>query len=44
MTGAHALDTSVLEGKIFMNIDTEEEAKFYASCTGGNTNAITITI
>ncbi|AMP20829.1 hypothetical protein AZF37_06270 [endosymbiont 'TC1' of Trimyema compressum] len=44
MTGAHALDASVLEGKIFMNIDTEEEGKFYASCAGGNTNAITIPI
>lgn len=44
MTGAHALDTSVLEGKIFMNIDTEEEGKFYASCAGGNTNVIAIPI
>lgn len=35
MNGAHAFDASVLEGKYFINIDSEEEGKFLVSCCGG---------
>jgi len=35
MTGAEALDGSMLEGKVLLNIDTEEEGEFYVSCAGG---------
>lgn len=35
MNGAANLDASLLEGKIFINVDTEEEGEFCASCAGG---------
>lgn len=35
MTGASALDPSLLQGKIMLNIDTEEEGELYVSCAGG---------
>lgn len=35
MDGAAALDTSVLNGKILLNIDSEEEGIFLVSCAGG---------
>lgn len=36
MSGAMAFDTSNLEGKTFINVDSEEEGLFYMSCAGGN--------
>lgn len=35
MDGARALDVSDLEGKYFINMDSEEEGKFLISCCGG---------
>lgn len=35
MCGANALDTSILEGKILLNIDSEDEGIFTAGCAGG---------
>lgn len=40
MTGAKTIDTSLLKGKIFINIDSEEEGQFFLSCSGGNTSYI----
>lgn len=36
MLGADALDCSDLEGRIFLNADSEEEGIFLTSCAGGN--------
>lgn len=35
MGGATALDTSLLKGKVLLNIDAEEEGVFIAGCAGG---------
>lgn len=35
MIGASAMDVSDLEGKIFLNIDSEDEGVFTVSCAGG---------
>lgn len=35
MGGALALDSSILNGKVFLNIDAEEEGVFIAGCAGG---------
>lgn len=35
LLGAAALDTSVLSGRILLNIDSEEEGVFTAGCAGG---------
>nr|WP_240739637.1 M20/M25/M40 family metallo-hydrolase [Marinitoga lauensis] len=35
MTGANELDPKLLNGKILLNIDSEEEGIFYVSCAGG---------
>ncbi len=35
MDGAHAFDISKLDGKYFINIDSEEEGIVYTSCAGG---------
>lgn len=35
LTGATNLDASCLTGKYLINIDTEKEGDFYASCAGG---------
>ncbi len=35
MYGAMGLDTSKLNGKILLNIDSEEEGIFLVSCSGG---------
>lgn len=40
MTGAKTIDTSLLNGKVFINIDSEEEGQFFLSCSGGNTSSI----
>ncbi|MEG0284190.1 MAG: aminoacyl-histidine dipeptidase [Erysipelotrichales bacterium] len=44
MTGANFLDTSILDGKIFINIDSEEEGLFFLSCAGGNDTRISIPV
>ncbi|MCK5076462.1 MAG: beta-Ala-His dipeptidase, partial [Calditrichia bacterium] len=35
LTGANELDPSMLEGKILLNIDSEEEGALYIGCAGG---------
>ncbi len=35
MEGASALDTSILQGKHMINIDSEEEGSILAACAGG---------
>lgn len=42
MTGAKNIDTSLLKGKIFINMDSEEEGQFFLSCSGGNTSSINL--
>lgn len=37
MLGADALDTSDLKGRLFMNMDSEDEGVFTVSCAGGAT-------
>ena len=37
LNGAHALDPSQLDGKIMINIDSEEYGNFLVSCAGGAT-------
>jgi dipeptidase D len=44
MSGAMALDGSLLEGKYLFNIDTEEEGEIYVSCSGGNRTTFTIPV
>ncbi|TWI55063.1 dipeptidase D [Pseudomonas duriflava] len=36
LRGAAQLDTSGLKGRLFLNIDSEEEGLLFASCSGGN--------
>ena len=42
MEGATALDTSVLEGRYLLNIDSEEEGILLAGCAGGTTVKVTL--
>lgn len=44
MSGASALDSSKINGKILINIDSEEEGTILVSCAGGERNIITIPI
>ncbi len=44
MTGAAALDVNNIEGKILINIDSEEEGTALVSCAGGERNLISIPI
>lgn len=44
MSGAHGLDTKDLKAKVFINIDCEEEGKFFLSCAGGNETRISIPV
>ena len=41
LIGANKLDTSVLGGKTFLNIDSEDDGIFFAGCAGGCTCTIT---
>ncbi len=40
MYGAIGIDPKELDGKILLNIDSEEEGKFLVSCAGGVTNFV----
>lgn len=42
MTGASALDTSPIQGKYLINMDSEEEGEFTVSCAGGLKASISI--
>ncbi|WGS65491.1 aminoacyl-histidine dipeptidase [Marinitoga aeolica] len=44
MTGANELDPKLLNGKVLLNIDSEEEGIFYVSCAGGLRDIITLPI
>lgn len=44
MTGAKSIDTNLLKGKIFINIDSEDEGQFFLSCAGGNTMNIKLPV
>lgn len=44
MDGARMFDTSCLKGKKMINLDSEEEGIFLASCAGGMTGVFTIDI
>ena len=39
LTGALGLDPSILEGRILLNMDSEEEGVFYIGCAGGVTTS-----
>jgi len=42
LSGADKLDTSVLEGRYMINLDTENEGHFFVSCAGGVRNDLII--
>ncbi len=42
MKGANAFDVSDIEGRLFLNMDTEEEGKLLVSCCGGKRATITL--
>ena len=44
MTGASNLDPKNVEGRILINVDSEEEGKLLVSCAGGLRNKITLPI
>lgn len=44
MSGAEALNPNNLQGKILINIDSEEEGTILVSCAGGERNMVTIPI
>ncbi len=44
MTGAIKLDKTVLKGKYFINIDSEEEGIITVGCAGGNRSTINLAI
>ncbi|GAB6190055.1 aminoacyl-histidine dipeptidase [Marinitoga arctica] len=44
MTGANKLDPKHLNGKVLLNIDSEEEGIFYVSCAGGLRDIITLPV
>ena len=44
MDGARGIDVSPLQGRIFLNIDSELEGQCLASCAGGGTAKITLPI
>lgn len=44
LLGANAFDCSVLQGRILLNIDSEEEGKLLTSCAGGATALCSIPI
>lgn len=44
MTGASALNPKNIEGRILINIDSEEEGTILVSCAGGERNIVTIPI
>lgn len=37
LTGAHGLAANMLQGKMLLNLDSEDEGLFYVSCAGGKT-------
>ena len=39
LTGALGLDPSILDGRILLNMDSEEEGVFYVGCAGGVTTS-----
>ena len=44
MSGAKGFDTSDLQGKTFINLDSEEEGEFVISCCGGNKTKLALPI
>ncbi len=44
MGGAKAFDVNKLEGKIFINLDSEEEGEFVIGCCGGNKTDVLLPI
>lgn len=40
LTGAMQLDSSLLEGRLMINLDTEEDGAIYIGCAGGSTTRI----
>ena len=44
MDGAFALDPKQIDGRILINIDSEEEGTALVSCAGGERNLVSIPI
>ncbi len=42
MLGAEAMDTSVLKGRTFINMDSEDEGVFTVGCAGGGTATLSL--
>jgi dipeptidase D len=44
LTGAKALDPSILTGRVMLNLDSEEDATVYFGCAGGADAVTTLTV
>jgi dipeptidase D len=44
LTGAFALGSDMLEGRMMINLDTEEERAIYVGCAGGGESEITLPV
>ncbi|MGA1848148.1 MAG: aminoacyl-histidine dipeptidase [Thermoplasmatota archaeon] len=44
LTGAFALGTDMLQGRMMINLDTEEERAIYVGCAGGGESEITLPV
>jgi dipeptidase D len=42
LTGAKALDTSIVSGRVMLNLDTEEDGAVYFGCAGGGDTVTTL--
>jgi dipeptidase D len=42
LTGAAGLDASMINGRILLNLDSEEEGVLYVGCAGGGDSAVTV--
>jgi dipeptidase D len=44
LTGAKALDASIVSGRVMLNLDTEEDGAVYFGCAGGGDTLTTLTV
>lgn len=44
MGGAHGLDPELLQGRVLLNLDSEEEGVFTAGCSGGSKSTLTLPV
>jgi dipeptidase D len=44
MFGAHGLDPTLIQGRVLLNLDSEDEGLFTVGCSGGSKRAITLPV